>query len=92
MSAPFKPASLMIIFVCILCVTIGGGYLGYRLINEKKVAAPVPKENPRPQLKRMANLPEKEELVPPPAPPEYRSDAPILEQVRQALRDGISSR
>jgi TPR repeat protein len=36
----------------------------------------------------MANLPPKKE-APKPAPPPYSSDAPLLEQVREAMRKGI---
>ena len=44
---------------------------------------------PAPPLPRMANQPPKEEDVAPPQPT-YPPDAPVLEQARQALREGIS--
>jgi len=44
---------------------------------------------PAPPLPRMANQPPKEEDVTPPQPT-YPPDAPVLEQARQALREGIS--
>ena len=40
-------------------------------------------------LPKMANLPQRTEPAKPP-PPSYPSDAPVLEQVRKALREGIS--
>lgn len=40
-------------------------------------------------LPKMANLPKRTEPTKPP-PPSYPSDAPVLEQVRKALREGIS--
>jgi hypothetical protein len=44
---------------------------------------------PAPPLPRMANQPPKEEEVAPPQPT-YPPDAPVLEQARKALREGIS--
>ena len=38
----------------------------------------------------MANLPPKKEAIPPPPPPTYEPDAPVLEQARKALREGIT--
>lgn len=37
----------------------------------------------------MANLPPKPKPTPPPPPPTYPPDAPVLEQVRKALGEGI---
>jgi hypothetical protein len=42
------------------------------------------------ELPRMANLPPKKEAIPPPPPPSYTPDAPVLEQARKALREGIT--
>ena len=44
---------------------------------------------PAPPLPRMANQPPKEEEIAPPQP-SYPPDAPVLEQARKALREGIS--
>jgi hypothetical protein len=38
----------------------------------------------------MANLPPKKEAIPTPPPPSYTPDAPVLEQARKALREGIT--
>ena len=81
--------SSVILSVAIVFLILGGAYLGYRLIAHDKDPASKIDEEAKPELKRMANIPLKEELVPPPSPPKYESDAPILEQARNALRDGI---
>jgi hypothetical protein len=56
---------------------------GYWALKGKREAPPTT------GLPRMANLPAKTETAVPP-PPSYPPDAPILEQVRKALREGIS--
>jgi TPR repeat protein len=39
----------------------------------------------------MANLPEKREIIKPPPAPSYQPDAPLLEQARKSLQEGISA-
>ncbi len=46
-------------------------------------------EAPAPPLPRMANQPPKEEEIAPPQP-SYPPNAPVLEQARKALREGLS--
>ena len=50
--------------------------------TEKIVQQPI-------NLPRMANLPPKETTAPPPLSPSYSPDAPVIEQARKALREGI---
>ena len=50
--------------------------------TEKMVQQPI-------NLPRMANLPPKETSTPPPPSPPYPPDAPVIEQARKALREGI---
>ena len=38
----------------------------------------------------MANLPPKKTTIKPPPPPSYTPDAPVLEQARLALKEGLS--
>ena len=45
---------------------------------------------PSPSLPKMANLPQKKPELKPPPKPTYSADAPVLEQARQALREGIT--
>ncbi len=45
---------------------------------------------PSPSLPKMANLPQKEAEIKPPPKPTYAPDAPVLEQARQILREGIT--
>lgn len=68
-------------------VLVVAGYLVWKSFQVEK---PVPKEAQKPELPRMANLPPKKEAIPPPPPPSYTPEAPLLEQARKALRDGIS--
>jgi len=74
---------------------VGLGYCGYhwacghrcrRLLGLEVF----PKGAQKSELPRMANLPPKKETIPPPPPPSYTPDAPVLEQARKALREGIS--
>jgi hypothetical protein len=69
----------------IVITLIAGGYFAWRVSRQ---AVPT-KETAEPtKLPRMANLPPKEE-APKPVPPPYSPDAPLLEQVRKAMRKGI---
>ncbi len=68
------------------------GYLAYSLLSgdtdDSRTSA---LQAVRPEkMKRMANLPEKKELVEAPPAPSYTTDAPVLQQVREALAGGIS--
>ena len=70
-----------------LVVIVVAGYLVWQsfLADETK-----PKAHQKAELPRMANLPPKKETILPPPPPSYTPDAPALEKVRKALREGIS--
>ena len=70
-----------------LVVIVVAGYLVWQsfLADETK-----PKARQKAELPRMANLPPKKETILPPPPPSYTPDAPALEKVRKALREGIS--
>lgn len=70
-----------------LVVVVAAGYLVW---NSFRTDAVTPKKAQEPELPRMANLPPKKEAIPPPPPPSYTPDAPVLEQARQALREGIT--
>ena len=73
------------ITVAIVITVAVGGYFAWRVSRQ---AVPT-KETAEPtKLPRMANLPPKEE-APKPAPPPYSPNAPLLEQVREAMRKGI---
>ena len=63
---------------------------GYLVWKSFQVEKPEPKEAQKSELPRMANLPPKKEAIPPPPPPSYTPEAPLLEQARKALREGIS--
>ena len=76
-----------------LAVIVIGGYLVWTSIRpdiSKKKAEQktvIPEEKPR-ELPRMANQPPKIK-EPEPIAPSYAPDAPLLEQVREAMRKGI---
>jgi TPR repeat protein len=63
---------------------------GYLVWKSFQVEKPEPKEAQKSELPRMANLPPKKEAIPPPPPPSYTPEAPLLEQARKALKEGIS--
>ena len=69
----------------VVIIVVAGGYFAWRVsrptVLTKETAEPT-------KLPRMANLPPKEE-APKPVPPPYSPDAPLLEQVREAMRKGI---
>ena len=79
----------VLIIACVLglLIIVGAGYL---IWNAFQVKAPEPQETKVPELPRMANLPPKKTSIPPPPPPSYSPDAPVLEKVRKALREGIT--
>jgi hypothetical protein len=70
-----------------LVVFVVAGYLVWKSFQVEEAK---PKEAAKPELPRMANLPPKKEAIPPPPEPSYTPDAPVLEQARKALREGIS--
>jgi hypothetical protein len=84
---------ITIVVVIGLAVIVLGGYLVWYLIRteDKKIQAKgkieVEVEKP-PDLPRMANQPPKIK-TPEPITPAYAPDAPLLEQVREAMRKGI---
>ena len=75
----------MVIIAIALIALIGGGYWLFK-DNGKETLPPAS----TPSLPKMANLPQKEPDIKPPYKPIYAPDAPILEQARQALREGIT--
>jgi hypothetical protein len=75
----------ILITAVIIIIIISGGYLAGRLLREdvstQQAVEPA-------ELPRMANFPPKE-AAPEPVPPPYSSDAPLLEQAREAMRKAI---
>jgi len=61
---------------------------GYWLFKDHGKATLPPASSP--SLPKMANLPSKKPEIKPPPKPTYAPDAPVLEQARQALREGIT--
>jgi TPR repeat protein len=84
---------ITIIVVIGLAVIVFGGYLVWNSVRTEKVKIQAKGkvegevEKPR-ELPRMANLPPKIK-TPEPITPSYTPDAPLLEQVREAMRKGI---
>ena len=75
-----------------LVVVAAALYLGGRLLTpatEKRPPGSV-QEAPHGPKKRMANLEPQAELVAPPPAPSYTPDAPLLSQVRDAFKEGIT--
>jgi hypothetical protein len=70
-----------------LVVVAVAGYLIWNSFQEEEVKSGKAEKT---ELPRMANLPPKKEAIPPPPQPSYTPDAPVLEQARKALREGIS--
>ena len=70
----------------ILIIVIGA----YLILQEPPQSVSKEKGVPEQSLPRMANLPKKKPLIKPPPPPSYPPDAPVLEQARKSLREGIS--
>ena len=75
----------ILITAVIVIIVIAGGYLAWRL---SRVQAPAKQQAEPTKLPRMANLPPKKD-APKPIQPSYSPDAPLLEQVREAMRNGI---
>ncbi|UCF95487.1 MAG: hypothetical protein JSW39_15520 [Desulfobacterales bacterium] len=72
--------------IIVLLIVVLGGYWIWKVVREKASPERPPAET---ALPRMANLPPKKETIPLPPPPSYGPDAPILEEARKALKDGI---
>jgi hypothetical protein len=75
----------ILITVAIVITVVVGSYFAWRVSRQ---ALPTKQTAEPTKLPRMANLPPKEE-APKPVPPPYSPDAPLLEQVRKAMRKGI---
>ena len=75
----------MVIIAIALIAVIGGGLWLFKGTDKESLPP-----TPAPLLPKMANLPQKEPEIKPPPEPSYEPDAPVLEQARQALRDGIT--
>ncbi len=82
---PNSNTTWMVIIAISLIAVIGGGLWLFKG-NDQETLPPAP----APSLPKMANLPQKEPEIKPPPEPAYEPDAPVLEQARQALRDGIT--
>jgi hypothetical protein len=82
---------LTIVIVVILAAIVFGGFLVWNSLRTKDTniltKGKIEPEKPA-ELPRMANQPPKKE-VPEPITPSYTPDAPLLEQVREAMRKGI---
>jgi hypothetical protein len=83
---------ILIAFILAASIITLGGYsiikkFGKSVSNE---SAPTGKKAVKSALPRMANLPPKKIAIEPPPPPSYQPDAPVLEQARTALREGIT--
>jgi TPR repeat protein len=75
----------ILIAVAIVISVVAGVYFAWQ---GSKKAVPTNQTAEQTKLPRMANLPPKEK-APQPVPPPYSPDAPLLEQVRKAMRKGI---
>ena len=82
---------LTIVIVVILAAIVFGGFLVWNSLRTKDTniltTGKIEPEKPA-ELPRMANQPPKKE-VPEPITPSYTPDAPLLEQVREAMRKGL---
>ena len=79
---------VILMVICGLLIVVAGAFFVWKSLQKEPVA-PVKKEEPA-KLPRMANLPPKEP-EPEPVAPSYPPDAPLLEQAREALRNGIDA-
>lgn len=71
--------------VLIIAVFVGG----YVFLKRDRLPSPAQRKTVPARLPRMANLPPKAIPKPEPPAPSYPPDAPVLEQARKALREGI---
>lgn len=80
---------LFAVIIAGLAVVVFGGIWVLKTMRETSHPETIQEPNAQAPLPRMANLPPKKaEPVPP--PPAYSPNAPVLEQARKALREGIS--
>ena len=79
---------LLVAIIIGLVVVIFGGLWVIKMIRETSQPGIVKKPTEQAPLPRMANLPPKE-TAPVPPPPSYSPNAPVLEQARKALGEGI---
>jgi hypothetical protein len=88
---PVKKGYLAIAALGLVAVAVAV-YLGGRLLTPapEELSPGAVQEASQGPKKRMANLEPKEELVAPPPAPSYTPDAPLLSQVRDAFKNGIS--
>ena len=70
----------------IVLIVVGG----YWVLRETEPPASEDSKDAQKELPRMANLPPKKTPLEPPPPPSYTPDAPVLEQARIALKEGVS--
>jgi hypothetical protein len=82
--APRTQRWILITVVIVIFMAVAG-YFTWRSLRQ---SLPTKETTEPPKLPRMANLPPKEEAAQTVAPP-YSPDAPLLEQVREAMRKGI---
>jgi TPR repeat protein len=81
--------STLIAIVLGAAIISSGAYYLFRASGKSSPTATGQKPE-KPALPRMANLPPKKAAIEPPPPPSYQPDAPLLEQARDQLRDGIA--
>ncbi len=75
---------IAVIIISLLVVIFGG----YWVLKRDGGTVSTEKTTPPTGLPRMTNLPSMKTTTPPP-PPSYPPDAPVLEQARKALREGL---
>ena len=84
-SGRYRVWALIVAIIIVLVIIVTVGYRGWKEDSQPALTGKIPEQKPLP---RMANLPPKT-IKPKPPAPSYPPDAPILEQARKALRDGI---
>ena len=75
---------IAVIIIGLLVIIFGG----YRALKRDGETVSTEKTTLLASFPRMTNLPSMKTTTPPP-PPSYPSDAPVLEQARKALREGL---
>lgn len=73
--------------IAVIVILVIGGYW---VLREPKAPSSEDNKDVQKELPRMANLPPKKTTIEPPPPPSYTPDAPVLEQARLALKEGLS--
>lgn len=82
---PKSSVSWRVITTIALAAVIVGGYWLFK--DHGKETLP---SAPTQSLPKMANMPKKQPEIEPPPKPTYAPDAPVIEQARQALREGVT--